>query len=71
AYLMPDIAEHITCVDTMLSPRPKSRYNCCVATVGDIINVTFTHATADDSFINGIHGWLSENSISYTTHMHN
>ncbi len=71
SYMMPDSIHRVEHVDTMLSPRPKSRYNCCVATVGDIINVTFTHATADDSFINGIHGWLSENSISYTTYLHN
>ena len=71
SYMLPDAIHRIQHVDTMLSPRPKSRYNCCVATVGDIINVTFTHATADDSFIKGIHSWLGENNISYTTHMHN
>ncbi len=70
AYLLPDIHDKIMCVDTMMSPRKKSRYNCCVSTLGDSLNMTFTHSRENDPFLNAIGNWLTQNEISYTTQSH-
>lgn len=70
SYMLPSVAENIRFIDIMLSPRANSRYNCCISSIGDYMNVTFTHSHANDSFVSGIAGWLDENSISYTTQLH-
>lgn len=70
ANLMPDIAEHITCVDTMLSPRRKSRYNCCISSLGENLNITFTHSEEKDPLLDAITNWLKKYSIEYTMQSH-
>ena len=70
AYLLPDIHDHITAVDTMLSPRRKSAYNCCISSLGEQLNITFTHSEEDDPLLNAIGNWLSENNIEYSFQTH-
>ncbi len=70
SYILPDAYANIKFVDTMLAPRINSPYNCCLATLGDYMNITFTHSHKDDHFVSGIDSWLKENSISYTTYVH-
>ncbi len=70
AYLLPDIHEHITSVDTMLSPRRKSRYNCCISSLGESLNITFTHSEEKDPLLNAIANWLKQYSIEYTMQSH-
>ena len=70
AYMLPDIHEHITAVDTMLSPRRKSAYNCCISSLGELLNITFTHSEENDPLLNAIGGWLAENNIEYTMQSH-
>ena len=70
AYLLPDIHEHITAVDTMLSPRRKSRYNCCISSLGEQLNITFTHSEENDPLLNAIGGWLKQNNIEYYLQTH-
>ena len=70
AYILPDIHEHITAVDTMLSPRRKSAYNCCISSLGELLNITFTHSEENDPLLNAIGDWLAENNIEYTMQSH-
>ena len=70
AYLLPDIHEHITMVDTMLSPRRKSAYNCCISSLGELLNITFTHSEENDPLLNAIGNWLTENNIEYYLQSH-
>lgn len=70
SYMLPEAVKNIRYVDAMLSPRINSPYNCCLATVGDYMNITFTHSHAKDHFITGIDNWLKTNNISYITYSH-
>ena len=70
SYMLPQASKSIRYVDAILSPRLTSPYNCCLATLGDYMNVTFTHSNANDHFITGIDNWLKTNNISYTTYVH-
>lgn len=70
AYLLPDIHQHILGADTMMSPRRKSRYNCCISSLLGNLNMTFTHSEEDDPLLNAIGSWLRENNIEYVTESH-
>ena len=70
SYLLPDIHEHIITVDTMLSPRRKSAYNCCISSIGEKLNITFTHSEENDPLLNAIGSWLKQNSIEYSMQSH-
>ena len=65
SYLLPDIYQDIESIYPLMSPRKKSRYNCCVSSLGDNLNMTFTHSREDDPFLNGIGEWLTKNNITY------
>ncbi|MBR6609533.1 MAG: hypothetical protein IKK99_04880 [Oscillospiraceae bacterium] len=70
SHMLPEVAQNIKFVDTMLAPRMNSPYNCCLATLGNYMNITFTHSNENDHFITGIDSWLKTNNISYTTYVH-
>ncbi len=70
SYMLPQAAGNIRYIDTMLSPRANSRYNCCVGSIGDCMNVTFTHSHSADHFVTGIDSWLKTNGIPFTTYSH-
>lgn len=70
SFMLPQVADKIKFIDIMLSPRRTSRYNCCISSIGDFMNVTFTHSHSSDGFITGIANWLNENSIPYIKQMH-
>lgn len=68
--LMPDAAAGVEYVDIMLSPRRKTPYNCCITSMGDNMNITFTHPHINDVFLDSIKNWLENNSIGYTAQLH-
>ena len=70
SHMLPEVAKNIKFVDTMLAPRMNSPYNCCLATLGNYMNITFTHSNENDHFITGIDSWRKTNNISYTTYVH-
>jgi len=67
--MLPDAA-HIVNVDTIISPRRNSPYNCCIASLGNIMNINFTHGNPDSPFMTNLRLWLRENGIAFEEYRH-